>query len=187
MMGSPTVLINNMMACRMGDIVVEKPGLAMGPANPIIMGEPTVMIGDVGMGSPVVVTPESPMAALSGGMAAGGSAGAQSAVSAAKPAQSGTASMLRGLGSGSLQNAAGLRPENAPVVVSPGKTSWVEIALVDEQGNPVAGEQYQIVVPDGSAVEGPLDAKGLARVEGIDPGNCKITFPNLDKSTWRRK
>ncbi|MGD0459830.1 MAG: PAAR domain-containing protein [Terriglobia bacterium] len=55
MMGSPTVLINNMMACRLGDIVVEKPGLAMGPVNPIIMGEMTVMIGEVGMGSPVAV------------------------------------------------------------------------------------------------------------------------------------
>ena len=51
MMGSPTVLINNMMACRMGDIVVEIPGLAMGPANPIIMGEMTVMIGIPGQGS----------------------------------------------------------------------------------------------------------------------------------------
>jgi hypothetical protein len=44
-MGSPTVLINNMMACRLGDIVLEKPGLAMGPANPIVMGEMTAMIG----------------------------------------------------------------------------------------------------------------------------------------------
>jgi uncharacterized Zn-binding protein involved in type VI secretion len=43
--GCPTVLINNMMACRMGDIVVEKPGLAMGPVNPILMGCPTVIIG----------------------------------------------------------------------------------------------------------------------------------------------
>jgi len=50
-MGSPTVLINNMMACRMGDIVVEKPGLAMGPMNPILMGEMTVMIGMTGQGS----------------------------------------------------------------------------------------------------------------------------------------
>ena len=50
MMGSPTVLINNQMACRLGDIVVEKPGLAMGPANPIVMGCTTVMIGEVGMG-----------------------------------------------------------------------------------------------------------------------------------------
>ena len=48
MMGSPTVLINNQMACRLGDIVIEKPGLALGPVNPIIMGEMTVMIGEVG-------------------------------------------------------------------------------------------------------------------------------------------
>jgi len=49
-MGSPTVLINNMMACRQMDIVVEKPGLAMGPANPILMGEPTVIIGEGAVG-----------------------------------------------------------------------------------------------------------------------------------------
>ena len=44
--GSPTVLINGMMACRMGDMVVEVPG---GP-NPIVMGCPTVMIGPAGSG-----------------------------------------------------------------------------------------------------------------------------------------
>ena len=44
-MGSATVRINNMMASRMGDIVVEKPGLALGPSNPIITGEMTVIIG----------------------------------------------------------------------------------------------------------------------------------------------
>jgi uncharacterized Zn-binding protein involved in type VI secretion len=56
MMGSPTVLINNQMACRLGDIVIEKPGLALGPANPIIMGEMTVIIGEMGMGSPSAAT-----------------------------------------------------------------------------------------------------------------------------------
>src|SRR5271157_3469400 len=54
LMGSPTVLINNMMACRELDIVVEVPGLALGPMDPIMMGEPTVIIGEVGMGSPVI-------------------------------------------------------------------------------------------------------------------------------------
>jgi uncharacterized Zn-binding protein involved in type VI secretion len=51
--GSPTVFINNQMACRIQDIVVEKPGLAMGPANPIMMGCTTVLIGEQGtaMGS----------------------------------------------------------------------------------------------------------------------------------------
>lgn len=65
MMGSPTVLIDFMMACRVGDIVMEIPGLALGPVNPIIMGEMTVIIGEVGMGSPVM---SSPMASASSPM-----------------------------------------------------------------------------------------------------------------------
>jgi uncharacterized Zn-binding protein involved in type VI secretion len=40
MMGSMTVLINNMPAARQGDMIVES-----GPPNSIAMGEPTVMIG----------------------------------------------------------------------------------------------------------------------------------------------
>jgi uncharacterized Zn-binding protein involved in type VI secretion len=52
MMGSPTVLIDYQMACRMGDFVVEIPGLAMGPMNPIVLGCPTVMIGEAGSPSP---------------------------------------------------------------------------------------------------------------------------------------
>ena len=48
MLGSPTVFIENQMACRQGDIVIEKPGLALGPMNPIAMGLPTVLIGESG-------------------------------------------------------------------------------------------------------------------------------------------
>src|SRR5262249_45193267 len=45
--GSPTVLINNLPACRMGDTILE----AIGPPNKIAMGCPTVMIGQSGSGS----------------------------------------------------------------------------------------------------------------------------------------
>ncbi len=79
MLGSPTVLINNMMACRMGDIVMEIPGLVLGPVNPIIMGEPTVMIGEVGMGTPVVVPPVPPMVLLAQAMSGSGTTGPSSA------------------------------------------------------------------------------------------------------------
>jgi uncharacterized Zn-binding protein involved in type VI secretion len=51
LIGSPTVLINGMMACRMGDIVTEVPGLAMGPVNPIMSGDMTVLIGIPGQGA----------------------------------------------------------------------------------------------------------------------------------------
>jgi len=67
------------------------------------------------------------------------------------------------------------------------KPSWIEIQLVDEEKQPVPGEPYQITLPDGETVaEGTLDDKGLARVEGIEPGTCKITFPNLDKDAWEK-
>jgi hypothetical protein len=60
MLGSPTVLIKGVMACRMGDIVMEIPGLALGLANPILMGAPTVMIGEVGMALPPSSHPSRP-------------------------------------------------------------------------------------------------------------------------------
>jgi uncharacterized Zn-binding protein involved in type VI secretion len=51
--GSPTVMIENMPACRMGDTIVE----AIGPPNKITMGCMTVIIGNTGSGSTVNVSP----------------------------------------------------------------------------------------------------------------------------------
>ena len=41
-----------------------------------------------------------------------------------------------------------------------------------------------MTLPDGTVAGGTLDEKGLARLEGIEPGSCKITFPNLDEEAW---
>jgi type VI secretion system secreted protein VgrG len=68
------------------------------------------------------------------------------------------------------------------------KKHFIEIKLEDVEGKPVPGEAYKITLPDGATVaEGTLDEKGFARVDGIDPGSCKVTFPNLDKSVWKPK
>lgn len=68
------------------------------------------------------------------------------------------------------------------------KKSWIEIVLVDKNNKPVPGEPYRITLPDGVAkVQGTLDEKGFARVDGIDPGQCQVTFPRLDKGTWKPK
>jgi hypothetical protein len=79
MLGSPTVLFNGMMACRMGDVVMEIPWLALGLANPILMGEPTVMIGEIGMGSPTVIPPVPPLVLLAQAMSGSGTTGPSSA------------------------------------------------------------------------------------------------------------
>jgi type VI secretion system secreted protein VgrG len=68
------------------------------------------------------------------------------------------------------------------------KKNWIEIKLVDDAGKPVAGEPYRVTLPDGATVaDGTLDEKGSARVEGIDPGNCQVTFPSRDKQAWKPK
>jgi hypothetical protein len=78
MMGSPTVLIQFLMAARVGDPTVH--------GGVIVVGAPTVQIGEVGMGLPeaVVVTPPP-----------GGGAGVASAMlSAAQAMQSVAAQAL---------------------------------------------------------------------------------------------
>lgn len=73
-----------------------------------------------------------------------------------------------------------------PPKESDSEKTWIEIKLVDEQGDPVPGERYEVKVPDGSVATGTLDEKGYAKINGIDPGSCDISFPNLDKSAWSK-
>jgi hypothetical protein len=63
------------------------------------------------------------------------------------------------------------------------RTSWIEIKLIDEESSPIMGEKYRIVLPDGSITEGQLDSDGKARIEGINPGTCKVSFPGLNART----
>ncbi len=62
--------------------------------------------------------------------------------------------------------------------------AWIEIELVDEDGLPVEGERYTVETPDGDARHGTLDARGRARIDGIDPGTCTVCFPDRDGSVW---
>lgn len=64
--------------------------------------------------------------------------------------------------------------------------TWIEIQLLGEDDQPIPGERYRIELPDGSVREGRLNDKGLARVDGIDPGQCVVTFPALDEEAWTR-
>ncbi len=59
---------------------------------------------------------------------------------------------------------------------------WIEVVLVDEDGEPFSGERFKVVHADGTVVaEGNLDAHGKAKVTGIDPGKYKVIFPDFEK------
>jgi hypothetical protein len=73
-------------------------------------------------------------------------------------------------------------PEETVVEVRP--LDWIAIEMVGEDDAPIAGERYRVELPDGKTREGTLDSKGRARIEGIPSGQCKISFPKLDKDAW---
>jgi hypothetical protein len=72
----------------------------------------------------------------------------------------------------------------APVKSNWKTKTWIAIELKDNDGDPVAGEPYKLELPDGRIIEGNLDPMGTAEVSGIDPGQCKVTFPRRAGSTW---
>ena len=62
-----------------------------------------------------------------------------------------------------------------------------EIELVDEEGQPVAGERYEITAADGETIrKGSLNKQGRAHVSIPKPGNCQICFTKLDADAWER-
>ncbi len=66
------------------------------------------------------------------------------------------------------------------------KRAWLEIVLRDEQNQPVPGARYRVTLPDGAVKEGNLDRNGSARWDDLDPGACRVSFPDLDAKAWAR-
>lgn len=61
---------------------------------------------------------------------------------------------------------------------------WLEIRLVDDAGQPRAGERFFVELPDGSTRAGRLGSDGTARIEGVEPGTAKVSFPDLDREAY---
>jgi hypothetical protein len=65
--------------------------------------------------------------------------------------------------------------------------TWIEIEIVDEAGDAIVGEPISVVDPAGARKPLTTNEQGLARLEGIDPGACEISFPRIDGREWARK
>jgi hypothetical protein len=79
-------------------------------------------------------------------------------------------------------------PAEEPPAPSKGPSKenhWVGIQLIDEDGDPVPNAKFKVTLPDGSIKKGSLDDQGMARFGGIDPGQCQISFPEIDAKEWK--
>lgn len=65
-------------------------------------------------------------------------------------------------------------------------TSWVAIELVDEVGDPVPDESYEVLLPNGNIRNGTLTARGQAYIPLPTAEEVQISFPRLDTEAWIR-
>lgn len=56
---------------------------------------------------------------------------------------------------------------------------YIEIKLKDQEGNPLANEEFILYLPNGEVRKGKLDGNGYKKEEKIPSGSCSIKFPNL--------
>ncbi|MFQ5591629.1 MAG: type VI secretion system Vgr family protein [Phycisphaerae bacterium] len=80
----------------------------------------------------------------------------------------------------------GTTPEEPADETPATQKTWISIELRDENGNPIANEPYEITSGDGKVHKGTLDRKGKAKIGGIDPGTCQVTFPEIHGAEWKQ-
>jgi hypothetical protein len=59
-------------------------------------------------------------------------------------------------------------------------TDWIEIDMVDRDGEGIAYENYRAKTPAGEALAGRGLLAGIVTFKGIAKGSCQVSFPNID-------
>lgn len=80
--------------------------------------------------------------------------------------------------------------EDTPAPPPPKKEqkTWFKAILKDEDGEPMANEDYILVDTDGVKREGKLDGDGAVYIPSIlPPGDCTISFPKIHLNPRKRK
>lgn len=64
------------------------------------------------------------------------------------------------------------------------KPGWIEFKVVDEKGKPLSGHRYRLELADDNVAEGIVGEDGVVKIDGVEEGSGKISFPDLDAKTW---
>jgi len=58
---------------------------------------------------------------------------------------------------------------------------WIEIMFVDAGMEPMPDIDYSVRLADGQVKSGKTNKEGLARFDEIQPGDCEVRFPKIDR------
>ena len=58
---------------------------------------------------------------------------------------------------------------------------WLEIKMLDNNGEVVCDVKYKVTLPDGQTRDGTIGSEGFAREDDIPPGRCKIEFEDVEE------
>ncbi len=62
--------------------------------------------------------------------------------------------------------------------------AWVEIQLVGDEDAPIRDMECIVTDAKDKQHKGKTDASGILQITGMARGECKVTFPKLDKDAW---
>jgi len=159
-LGSAGVMIGGKPAARMGDQCAH--------GGAIVLGCPTVLIGETssGSGGP--------------GSAGAGGAGSSSMGNAGKKAlmsQLKAPAMKSFLNQQALKDAAAAGDGLAPRTEK--KDLKAQFTLIDDAEKPVKDASYEIETTDGQKYKGKTDSSGKTQnISGVTPADCRVTFFN---------
>jgi uncharacterized Zn-binding protein involved in type VI secretion len=170
--GVPTVLIGGMPAAVMGDMCtcVGPPDvIILGSAGVMIGGKPAARMGDMtAHGGTIVIGCPTVLIGEAGGGGGGGAGGAGNLNANA---------MKDALNKKALTDAAGDGDGLAPKTNK--EDLKAQFTLVDEAQKPIKGVEYEIETSDGAKHKGKTDAEGkTANISGVTPADCRVSFFN---------
>lgn len=93
--------------------------------------------------------------------------------------------LLREVQADGSSAARGSEPAITPSQMKPKvqEMDWIEVQVFFSDGT-VFGGKCSIELPGGRKVVGAPDKGGLVRLDSVDPGQCNVTFPDLDSAMW---
>ncbi|MEM9463706.1 MAG: hypothetical protein AAGF11_56735 [Myxococcota bacterium] len=62
--------------------------------------------------------------------------------------------------------------------------TWIELEVVDCQGEPLAEEEYVVISPGRARRRGVTDDRGRARIEHVESGSCQVWLPRREPEDY---